>query len=393
MQPVVIRYTWGTVDPCKVYGGGPGIMAIIGRLFTAVDSGAEVTFLDPVAPEGEELADPYPFAERVRVAMAAELGVPCTEHSFADVQLLLGARKVFKSGGYQRKMAKGAAKHLELRALEELMGKKIDVKEATEYLKMFTQAQADGHSGSFVAQLSGRHSRSQSLSELEEREPELSFVQFCKALNLPADPLTERIFQLFDSDESGSINIREFIASLAWLSNGGDLDTAVDAALVAVDKVSWWARGARGETLLCVAGRTDASPLPAPPQDKDGIITREEFLGGINLPDQMLRRGSMMRTLKMGGTNLPQQMNAKTFKKILTDNPAYLALMWGQEADGSPRGLSQSDASGEDEEDGGGGGGGGGGGEIEMTERAGSAAGSGRAGKKKSRFFGRRGGD
>ena len=100
----------------------------------------------------------------------------------------------------------------------------------------------------------------------------------------------------------------------------------------------------------------------------------------------------MTRTLKMGGTNLPQQMNAKTFKKILTDNPAYLALMWGQEADGSPRGLSQSDASGVDEEDGDGGGGGGGG-EIEMTERAGSAAGSGRAGKKKSRFFGRRGGD
>ena len=145
--------------------------------------------------------------------------------------------------------------------------------------------------------------------------------------------------------------------------------------------------------MRCLARRTDARPPPSP-QAKDGIITREEFLGGINLPDQMLRRGSMTRTLKMGGTNLPPQMNAKTFKKILTDNPAYLALMWGQEADGSPRGLSQSaeGLSGVDEEEGGGDGSGDGG-EIEMTERAGSAAGSGRAGKKKSRFFGRGGGD
>ena len=152
--------------------------------------------------------------------------------------------------------------------------------------------------------------------------------------------------------------------------------------------------GRLGFALRCLARRTDARPPPSP-QDKDGIITREEFLGGINLPDQMLRRGSMTRTLKMGGTNLPQQMNAKTFKKILTDNPAYLALMWGQEVDGSPRGLSQSaeGLSGVDEEEEGGGDGGGDGGEIEMTERAGSAAGSGRAGKKKSRFFGRGGGD
>ena len=290
VQPIVIRYTWGTVDPCKVYGGGPGIMAIIGRLFTAVDSGAEVTFLDPVAPEGEELDDPYPFAERVRVAMAAELGVPCTEHSFADVQLLLGARKVFKSGGYQRKMAKGAAKHLELRALEELMGKKIDVKEATEYLKMFTQAQADGHSGSFVAQLSGRHSRSQSLSELEEREPELSFVQFCKALNLPADPLTERIFQLFDSDESGSINIREFIASLAWLSNGGDLDTAVDAALVAVDKVSWWARGVWA--LRCVAWPGELTRgRPPPPRTRTASSPARSSWAGSTCPTRCSAAG------------------------------------------------------------------------------------------------------
>ena len=74
--------------------------------------------------------------------------------------------------------------------------------------------------------------------------------------------------------------------------------------------------GRLGFAVRCLARRTDARPAPSP-QDKDGIITREEFLGGINLPDQMLRRGSMTRTLKMGGTNLPQQMNAKTFKKIL----------------------------------------------------------------------------
>ena len=93
MQPVVIEYEWKTVDPCKVYGGGPGIGKLIGRLLTSWHNGVRVTFLPVRTPDDEERADPLYFAENVRKSMADAMGVPTTNHTYGDVRLLLEARK------------------------------------------------------------------------------------------------------------------------------------------------------------------------------------------------------------------------------------------------------------------------------------------------------------
>mmetsp|Transcript_19054 Transcript_19054/g.53446 ORF Transcript_19054/g.53446 Transcript_19054/m.53446 type:complete len:276 (+) Transcript_19054:1-828(+) len=232
--------------------------------------------------------------------MSEHLKVPCTNHSFADVQLLLQARKVFPSRGStreQRKAAKLASQGLELRQLEEIMGVKVDVAKAAKYLQMFAAAQSKS-------------------TDLEHGgEPTLTYNQFREALSLPSGPLSERIFQLFDSDENGTLDVREFIASLAFLTNRNDLENAVDAALVAVDS------------------------------DGDGLIKPEEFLDNIACPSRVVgrdRAGDIAPWQRdavsgsPGRTRLPEKLSASQFKDFLKENPVYLSLLWGKEVSEPP---------------------------------------------------------
>lgn len=54
----------------------------------------EVTYLPVMTPTDAEKATPALFAARVQGEMARALGVPCTEHSFADTRLLFAARRL-----------------------------------------------------------------------------------------------------------------------------------------------------------------------------------------------------------------------------------------------------------------------------------------------------------
>lgn len=312
IQPITIKYIWGNVDPCKVYGGGPGISSIICRLFTTLDSSAEVHFLPVMTPSAEEEEDPMLFAERVREVMAKDLGVPVTKHCYHDVQLLLGARKAFgnRVSTSRRRAAKRAAKNLELAKLEELMGCKVTVDQATEYLKMFAAALAKPTSANEGAGQSMRGGRTpastiRSLTSLggaagqmeEGLAGELTYEQFIEALQLPDDGISERIFYMFDMDENGMLNIREFVATLAFLTNKGDIDGAMDAAFQALD------------------------------QDGDGLVSSREL--------QQLVRATTQRPCEdtvekfVGVRKKGAGLTKKEYKDFLRSNPAYLSLMWG----------------------------------------------------------------
>jgi 1-acyl-sn-glycerol-3-phosphate acyltransferase len=91
VQPVVISYGmfWG-VDPSFV--NAPPTMAATGlRLLCVPWLPMRFTFLPVMRPSPGEKADV--FAQRVRAAMAAALGVPMTSHTFADAQKEAAARR------------------------------------------------------------------------------------------------------------------------------------------------------------------------------------------------------------------------------------------------------------------------------------------------------------
>ena len=299
VQPITIKYLWGNVDPCKVYGGGPGIASIICRLFTTLDSSAEVHFLPVVTPSPEEQADPMLFSDRVRGAMAKDLGVPKTTHCYHDVQLLLGARKAFskQESRSRRRAAKRVARYLELAKLEELMGCKVTVGQATEYLKMFAAALTKAPTGS----VSRKSTLSGGISgQLEEGlSGELTYEQFIEALHLPDDGISERVFYMFDMDENGLLNIREFVATLAFLTNKGDIDAAMDAAFSAVD------------------------------QDGDGLVTSREVQQLVRATTQRPCSDTVDKLIGDHSRNRAEGLTKEEYTGFLRANPAYLSLMWG----------------------------------------------------------------
>ena len=119
MQPMVISYARNKrMDPCWVEPAGLPVHVVAGRMLLQFHNFmearltatacrhcciltraptarcAQVRYLPVMRPSEAEKKDPALFAARVQRAMADALGVPVTEHSFADTRLLFAARKL-----------------------------------------------------------------------------------------------------------------------------------------------------------------------------------------------------------------------------------------------------------------------------------------------------------
>lgn len=119
VQPMVISYARNKrMDPCWVEPAGLPVHVVAGRMLLQFHNFmearltatacrhcciltraptarcAQVRYLPVMRPSEAEKKDPALFAARVQRAMADALGVPVTEHSFADTRLLFAARKL-----------------------------------------------------------------------------------------------------------------------------------------------------------------------------------------------------------------------------------------------------------------------------------------------------------
>jgi lysophosphatidylcholine acyltransferase/lyso-PAF acetyltransferase len=196
VQPVTIKYHWMTADPCKVYGGGPGIGVILFRLLTSLHNGATSHFMDVYHPSAEEKKDDLLFAENARILMAKSLNVPVTNHSYGDVQLLLKAGKM----KIRRRSLKDF--NVEMHTLQEILNAKCSVDQFKYFMKKFHEAA--GKSG------------------------ELTKQGFFDVLKMKQNPITERIFELFDIDSDGVLQFKEFMAGIALLYYSHDKDFLAD---------------------------------------------------------------------------------------------------------------------------------------------------------------------
>ncbi|KAG8462806.1 hypothetical protein KFE25_001579 [Diacronema lutheri] len=86
VQPVLLTYPNRHLDVSWLYGNAP-VPLLLAHLLARPWTLMRASFLPPIAPTDAERAQPRLFAARVQRAMAAALGVPCTEHAAEDCVL------------------------------------------------------------------------------------------------------------------------------------------------------------------------------------------------------------------------------------------------------------------------------------------------------------------
>lgn len=162
-------------------------------MLTSVHNSVTVNFMEVYKPDIYERRDPHLFAENVRVAMAKSLKISITNHSYADVQLLIQAQRM--------NIRKRSRKHfnLEMNTLSDVLNAKCSTSE----LKYFMNA----------------------FHEEASKTGELDRDQLFKVLKMPRNPVTERIFLLFDINSDGTLQFKEFMAGICLLYFSKDKGT------------------------------------------------------------------------------------------------------------------------------------------------------------------------
>uniref|UniRef100_A0A7I4FPL7 EF-hand domain-containing protein n=1 Tax=Physcomitrium patens TaxID=3218 RepID=A0A7I4FPL7_PHYPA len=264
--PIIVSNHIGFLDPIFVfYRHLPVIvsakenveMPIIGLFLQAL----QVEYLPVMKPTVREMKYPHEFASRVRSEMAKALGIVCTEHSFLDIKLALAAEKLKQPSGRSL---------VEFARMEKLF--RLDFPTAKEYLEKFS-AMDRTHSG-FV-----------------------TFEELCTALDLPRSPITKQVFNLFDKDGHGSINFREFLAGLAFVSSHTSFSSTMEAAFKACD----------------VNG--------------DGTLSRDEVERSLLDIFPELPPITVFKLFDTLDINHDEKISWEEFSSFLQRNPEYLAII------------------------------------------------------------------
>ncbi|XP_056618625.1 lysophosphatidylcholine acyltransferase 1 [Triplophysa dalaica] len=179
VQPVVIRYP-NQLDSITWTWQGPGAFKILWLTLCQFHNDFVIEYLPIYTPSKEEKKNPALFAHNVRCLMAKALQVPVTDYSFEDCQLA---------------MAEGQIRLpvdtclLEFAKLVRRLGFKRE--KSTKLLQEY---------GTRACKLQGER---------------LSLEDFTQFLDLPVSDVLRDMFALFDEDEDGSIDIREFVIAFS----------------------------------------------------------------------------------------------------------------------------------------------------------------------------------
>ncbi|XP_062424484.1 LOW QUALITY PROTEIN: lysophosphatidylcholine acyltransferase 1 [Rhea pennata] len=179
VQPVVLRYP-NKLDTITWTWQGPGALEILWLTLCQFHNSVEIEFLPVYVPSEEERKNPALYASNVRRVMAEALGVSVTDYTFEDCQLalaegqlrlpsdtcLLEFAKLVRSLGLKPENLEGDLDKYAERAMK-MKKEKVDLKAFSAYLEF------------------------------------------------PISSTLESMFALFDENECGIIDIREFVIALS----------------------------------------------------------------------------------------------------------------------------------------------------------------------------------
>ncbi|KAL1464252.1 hypothetical protein WDU94_003917, partial [Cyamophila willieti] len=93
VQPVLLRYP-NKLDTVTWTWDGPGAWKLLWLTLTQPHSSCEIEFMPVYTPSEAEKKDPKLYANNVRALMASALGVPTSDYSYEDCQLVTRARQL-----------------------------------------------------------------------------------------------------------------------------------------------------------------------------------------------------------------------------------------------------------------------------------------------------------
>ncbi|KAM4705352.1 lysophosphatidylcholine acyltransferase 1 [Rhinophrynus dorsalis] len=179
VQPVVLRYP-NKMDTITWTWQGPGAMKILWLTLCQFHNFVEIEFLPIYTPSEEEKKNPNLYAKNVRRVMAKALGVSVTDYSFEDCQLALAE-------GQLRLPSDTCL--LEFARLVRSLGLKPE--------------KLEKELGKFCESAKKRNGEKISLKE------------FAEYLGVPVTDKLEGLFALFDENEEGVIDLREYVIALS----------------------------------------------------------------------------------------------------------------------------------------------------------------------------------
>ncbi|XP_012790785.2 lysophosphatidylcholine acyltransferase 2B-like [Sorex araneus] len=259
VQPVLLRYPNSLDTVTWTWQGFSGFQACILTLSRPLTR-IEVEFMPIYVPNDQEKEDPILFANSVRITMADALGLPVTEHTYEDCKLMISA------GHLQLPMEAGLVEFTKISHKLKLDWEKI-------------HKHLDEYAAIAVASNGGK-------IQLEE---------FANHLKLPISEPLAQLFALFDRNNDGYIDFREYVIGLTVLCNPSNIERILKMAFFLFDL------------------------------DKDGFITEQELAvilqAALGVPD--LDVSKLFK--EMAGQN-SQYLSYNTFTKFIRKHPAYIKL-------------------------------------------------------------------
>ncbi|KAK3741161.1 hypothetical protein QZH41_011829, partial [Actinostola sp. cb2023] len=198
VQPIVIKYP-NKLDTVTWTWSGPSAIKLFWLTLCQFHNYMEIEILPVYKPSCEESNDAKLFARNVRVQMASALNIPITEHTYEDCRLMLEAsqNKLPAAAGlveYQKISTKLCVR---LESMKDLLHKFAEI-----------DTNADGR---------------------------VDLKEFAAYLNLPVTPHVEGLFSLFDRDDSGYVDFREYIIGMALVAKPANSDEAIKMAFEMFD--------------------------------------------------------------------------------------------------------------------------------------------------------------
>jgi len=258
VQPVAVRYPWRFYDPCWSVDG-PGMLGAMLRMYTQFYNRMEVTFLPVYTPSEEEKRNPKLYATHVRDLIARELGLPASHHSAEDALLQVQAIK------HRIPLDKF---NTDMHTIQELLN--LDFEGARELLARFGAAHKTG---------------------------QVDFDAFCKFLKLPPSEDVQALFEAFDPEQVGTIDIRGLVLGLSALNaKGNNPHDTIESAWKAFDSKE--------------AGYLTAKDLITVLQTVFPAVLKEDILAIFNSAD----------------VNKDGKLSWQEFDAYLRKHPEYIAL-------------------------------------------------------------------
>ncbi|XP_074061359.1 lysophosphatidylcholine acyltransferase 1 [Macrotis lagotis] len=179
VQPVVLRYP-NKLDAITWTWQGPGALKILWLTLCQFHNFVEIEFLPVYTPSEEEKKNPALYANNVRCIMAKALGVPVTDYTYEDCQLAL---------------AKG----------------QLRLPSDTCLLEFAKLVRSLGLKPEKLEKDLDKYSENAKMKNGEK----ISLSEFAEYMEVPVSDTLGDMFSLFDEDESGKIDLREFVIALS----------------------------------------------------------------------------------------------------------------------------------------------------------------------------------